>query len=939
VASKIINIPMDQSIIAFASDYLENATDKTAVLSGGRRPFLFIKKNLAKRKQKAFYPPKFLSINDFVEQMIFDKTEFAKIPDLEAAYILFEIIKKDFAKLLKGKDSFADFLSWSLEILLFIEQLDLEKVPNFSLDNIKANADIGYDVPQNINELLKNLSAIRQSFHNRLVSLKQSTTGFAFLQASKLSQKEIVKDYDELVLLAPFYLHKTEFEIFKNIFDEGKLTIIISGDPNEYESLKHIYAYFKQPLPKPSPNNLEINFEVFAGFDDQSQAVIVKNLIKDVCEKDLDKHLIVLADEALISPITAEIACLTQHFNISAGYPISKTALWALVEDILKVQLSRQNNDYYLPDLIKVLTNPLVKNMRFFGDPALTRAVVHGFEQSFDPYKTDSLAGKLFLEIDEIISNPTVLNNIGQIAKEVKQYTNPQKLKSVLKIIFDTLFTDWQKPKTLNDFSKILLSFIDKVLELSIVDSYQLNAQCAQILIEQASQFQNGQVANLIFPQEQIINIFLDLVKPKKISLLGSPLKGLQILGVLESRSLSFETVYMVGMSDGAMPAVSKTSPLIPKDISFALGIQMAKKEFEIQKYHFNSIIVGAKKVNLIYAGDEKNERSRFIEKLIWDKQKKQNSLDAVKIKKLIIPYDSAIIEKKIRYEKTPEIKNFLKNDISYSFTMVDTYLKCILKFYFKHVLGLNQKDDIDQEPSAKDIGNFIHKFLQKTFFENFPSSKMDEPDFINNALADLDKLFEKEFALMLRDDAFLVKKIIDYKMKNLLNFEKQRPFESVFGCEKKYEGTLTTLTGTYKFKCMIDRIDKTDFGYKIMDYKTGAVPAKLSKKNFDALTPKTLSRQTIKKTINSLQLPIYKYLFEANEDKFVSDYFIYDIKKSELVPFLDLKDADYFNDVYKYCIDILRFVVDEINSGDYFEFDPSDIDECPNCPFVNICR
>ncbi|MDR0822842.1 MAG: hypothetical protein LBN20_03565, partial [Endomicrobium sp.] len=124
--SKIINIPMDENIIDYTADYVYKSGKKTACISGGRRPFLFIKKALSQKYKKAFEPPAFFTNDDFIESLTFQNTNYSKISDIEAAYILFNIIKEKTPSLLPLNKSFASFLDWAFEILRFIEQLDME---------------------------------------------------------------------------------------------------------------------------------------------------------------------------------------------------------------------------------------------------------------------------------------------------------------------------------------------------------------------------------------------------------------------------------------------------------------------------------------------------------------------------------------------------------------------------------------------------------------------------------------------------------------------------------------------------------------------------------------------------------------------------------------------------------------------------------------------
>ncbi|MDR2351089.1 MAG: hypothetical protein LBD56_00175, partial [Endomicrobium sp.] len=301
--SRIINVDADKNIIDFVADYISKSDKKIAVISGGKRPFLFIKRDLAQKLGKAFFSPGFYTNDEFVEQSIFEKFGLAKISDIEAAYLIYKIIKDEEPHLLKGEASFASFMEWSQEIFSFIEQLDLENISEEKLKAVKANAEIGYDVPENINDFLKNIFKIRKSFHIKLDRSFRTTKGYSFLKAAELDCFETKKEFEEIILLTPFYLHKTEFKIFKKLYDHGNLTVIIQGNPKEFDILETLYREFRVTITNINPlkNSYELN--IYSTVDDQSQGSCLKNLISSYSENDLDKTVVIVAEPKMLQSV------------------------------------------------------------------------------------------------------------------------------------------------------------------------------------------------------------------------------------------------------------------------------------------------------------------------------------------------------------------------------------------------------------------------------------------------------------------------------------------------------------------------------------------------------------------------------------------------------------------------------------------------------------
>jgi CRISPR/Cas system-associated exonuclease Cas4 (RecB family) len=928
---RIINVDFSRNIIDFTSDYILKSKKKIAVVSGGRRPFLFIKKKLAQELKKAFFAPDFYTNNEFVEQFVFEQFGLTKIADIEASYIIYEIVKYECPHLLKEGRSFASFLEWAQEIFSFIEQLDLEDVSEEKLKTIKASAEIGYDVPENINNLLKNIFKIRKNFHKKLDESFLTTQGFSFIKTSQSNDIDIAENFDEIILLAPFYLHRTEIKIFKKIYNEQKLTVIVQGNPKEYSVLENLYQEFGEPVPDVNLQKNSYELNIYSAVNDQSQGSCLKNLISPYTENDLDKTVVVVADPKMLQSIVSEISIVTDKCNVSAGYPAEKTAVFSLVNEIIEAQLSRRGKYYHSKNFVRVLANPLFKNLRFFGESAISRIVVHKIEELLNPDSQKHLSGKMFISFKEITNDKELIADIGKNITDTWEYLRPQKIIEILNEIFKDFFESWEIIENFIDLSNVIFNFLHKLYNKSVVGSYPLNIEAMGILLSMSKEMKCGKVSKVRFTNKEIFTVFKKLIKNKKISLPGSPLKGLQILGLLESRNLSFDNVFIVGMTDSAIPAVKKDYSLVPKDIMYTLGIEMTHKEYEIQKYHFSRLIAGSKNVNLIYPSNDKDERSRFIEYIIWERELESRTLNAIKVNRFVLPKFSIKKILKQKYKKTEEIKKYL-SEMSYSYSKIDSYLTCRLKFYFQYILSLNDESEIGADISEANIGNFIHDFLKDVFNENLEYEELQTEKFKKDFFNKLNSKFSASPFFCFREDSFLLKEVFNRRMEKILEKEKQRKFKKVYACEKEYNSIIQIDSGEiYKLNCKIDRIDTNGKRFMIFDYKTGYIYENIISKNrLDVLNFK---RQDIKKAVKSLQLPIYKYIFEKETGFKVWQCGLYNVKKAEIA------DFPKEHAVYEKCIDILKFLLNEINSGDYFSFDDEDEANCKTCKYFYLCK
>ncbi|MDR0401449.1 MAG: PD-(D/E)XK nuclease family protein [Endomicrobium sp.] len=931
---KIINLDIHDDIINFTSDYVLKSKKNTAIISGGKRPFLFIKKKLALKRNKPFFPPKFFTNDEFVEEIIFNNTKFVKISDLEAAFIIFEIIKKNTPSLLNNQTSFASFIDWAFEILFFIEQLDLENVCDEKIKTVMTNAEIGYDVPNTINDLLKNIFKIRNNFHDILDNNFKITKGYSLLKATFMNSSLLSCNFDEIILIAPFYLHKTEIEIFNKIGKIGKLTIFTQGNPNDYGILSHLYSAFNVPLPNIKIKKDDYKLNIYSTFDDQSQGSLLKNLIKNYSKEELNNTVIIVPDPKILQSITSEISIVTGNYNVSIGYPAEKTSVFCLLNAIVKAQLSKKDQYYYSKDIINVLTNPLVKNMRFFGENSISRIIAHKIEEFLDVNSKSNLKGRAFVSFNEIINNEQLINEISITISQAWEYISQKKILGILKDIFYYFFILWENIDTFSRLSDVLNFFLKKIYLLSAVSSYYLNIEAMELLLNLSKEFKFCEISTTKFYDEEIFDILKKIIKNKKISLFGSSLNGVQILGFLESRNLFFKNVFIVSMIESSIPAIKKEYSLIPKNIMFNLGIEMAKKEFEIQKYHFDRLIAKAKNLNFIYPDNGKDERSRFIESIIWNKQFENKDIDAIRINKFVL--SNFFVKRhnnKRKYTKTKKINEYLKNMV-YTYSKIDTYLNCRLKFYFRYILLLKSSIKIGSELSSGDIGDFIHGFLKIALHKNLDFNKIQSLKFEKEYLNKFENSFNNFSNFKFREDTFMIKEVLVHKMMKVLHNERKRSYKVICESEKEYFSNIKTDFGNiYKLGCRIDRVDNCDENYAILDYKTGSINDFIISKKYFSLLYDNFDRQNIKKAIKSLQLPLYKYIYE-NETGFTkTECAIYDIKNIRLIEFPKQKE------IYDKCICIIKSILDDINLREEFEFDSKDKVDCKSCMYFYICR
>ncbi|MDR0890791.1 MAG: PD-(D/E)XK nuclease family protein [Endomicrobium sp.] len=944
----IINVDIQKNILVSITEHIKTPYEKTAIISGGKRPFLFINKLLAKKNQKAFHPPTFFTNESFVRYSVYNETHAKFISDFEGILILLKILQNNEFNILNFNTSFLTTIDWIHEILLFIEQLDFENIGNSRLKFLEANAAIGYDIPKNINHILENILYVRQKFHKALNDELKLTMGYAFLKgATEIQFNSIVSKIDELILLSPFYLYKTEIAIYRQISSKIQLTIFVHGDPNQYNVLKELYTSFGQKLPHQKntrcENDDQSKFHIYAATDNQSQSALIKNIINKYSMKELDSTTVVILDNAITQCVVSEILTVTNRYNLTTGYPIEQTSLFLIINLIIEAQLTRQNKYYYSQAIIDILNNQIMRNIKFksiLDNIQISEIIAYCTEKFLTSNSNNLLYFKKYILLKDIVMNPKLINVIyNRIITNNNTLTIKIKdILNIMKKIFKIFFDAWESIDNFNTLTDLLLQFFRTIYPLINFQNFSLEFAASKALYAIAKELQNINFLKRQFTNKEILTIFKAFLKGIKISLPGSPLKGIQILGLLETRNLIFDNVFVIGMNDSALPYMKKDYPLIPIEIMNSLGLKRIEQQKEIQKYHFKRLLKNSKNIYLIYQDNEVHSRSRFIESIIWEQQQKDKNLHSTYVKKFILSKEFlSRCQQKRKYLKTKTILHYLKN-MTYTFSKLNVYLQCRLKFYFMYVLLLEKKVNFHNEVTLTDIGNFIHNFLNKTFHQGLTKKDIVKQQFRKKFFQTLDIDFNNCDYLQFRSDALLIKKLIYSKMEHFLHYDTNRLYNLIYASEQSYQTKISTVTGaTYNFKCKIDRIDQIDqTNYIILDYKTGLTDNSIIKtKHLKNLDNKFINLYNIKSLRNSLQLPVYRYIFETSTGLPVLHCGIYNIKQTNIC-FLPKGE-----DIYIKCVDIIKFLLDEINNTEYFEFDNQDFSniDCDKCEFFYICR
>lgn len=968
---KIYSINFDVDIIDFLADSLlkEDTGDiadfsSVVVVFPGKRPQFYLRKALTSRIKKTFFPPQIFSIEEFIQYLAKKSApqgSYQPISLIDASFLIYKIIQDlnltylDWQKQLE----FEYFFVWARKIFQFLEELDKELIKDEQLLNLQENAQIGLPLPDYINHLLENINQIHTEFHRLLEESNLATSGFNYYRVARSIDKVSLDEFRKIYFVGFFALNACEKKIFKHLLNQELAVLLWQRDGDKWSIFEELEEFFgispqrietaaSYPNRNATCRQTHPKIHIYEGFDTHSQMAGVKRVLSEI--KDLDDTCVVLPQAGALMPLIYQaLPPELADYNISLGYPLKRTPIYALIDMIMQAQeRKRQDGSFYTKDYLKVIMHPYIKNIadvKFKAD--MTRILIHKIEEAL--LGIDKSVGwqkKAFITLEEIEQNSLVFQAAARvICDSGLGRVEPQDLRNLLKLIHQKFLLAFDSCSRLSDFVQATQEILYFILKKSKAISDVFSGETFSRFLEMLEV-----LGQSLFKQEPIrdeaafFELFKLILSFENIPFSGTPVRGLQILGLLETRNLKFGNLVVLDLNEGIIPRMDRGESFVPEGIFPVLGLPYYHKKEQIMRYHFRRLLCSAKNAFLFYAtcSGNKESRSRFVEEIIWQEEKKDKKLfDPRKIKR--IQFKLTPIKERFSLRKTTQAIEILKKNL-FSPSSLDMYLNCPARFYFHYCLRLREKEEISEEFEAQDVGNFLHCLL-RDFYSLFLNRTVELSQEAHNYLFELKEKKMKEFFPYQTGEQFLISRIIDYKLKIFLNQEAKRKerikilyLEQEIPIEpQKIE--IDTEYGPAYLKGKLDRVDERSFDGNnrivILDYKTGGYNP--PKKN---ITKDNLSgREEIKKAVGSFQLPLYIYLFTQFRKVPSSGvqacfYSLRDIKEEFL--FSDSNPGELI-EVYLFAA---RKILSEILCPDLdFVRDDSNERYCRYCPFPALCK
>ncbi|MGY8989437.1 MAG: PD-(D/E)XK nuclease family protein, partial [Flavobacteriales bacterium] len=259
---------------------------------------------------------------------------------------------------------------------------------------------------------------------------------------------------------------------------------------------------------------------------------------------------------------------------------------------------------------------------------------------------------------------------------------------------------------------------------------------------------------NFLVEIKTLHSIFNQLLSKEVIPFQGEPLKGIQIMGILESRTLDFKNVILLSVNEGLLPQGKTLNSFIPYDLKVHFKMPTYRESDAVFSYHFYRILQRAENVSILYNTESDDfgsgEKSRFITQLLSEYKGTINEF-VFGGEELEFTEDKEIVIKNSSLQK--EIENWSKY---VSPSSLNKYINCSLSFYYHYLAKIRKEEEVSEFAEANNIGTAIHEALNKIYPKGVITSQS-----VNQIKEDLLRKVEEEFVEEMKGEDV---RIIDYK-------------------------------------------------------------------------------------------------------------------------------------------------------------------------------
>lgn len=648
---------------------------------------------------------------------------------------------------------------------------------------------------------------------------------------------------------------------------------------------------------------------------------------------------VVLPDEGIFLPMIHSVPEEIKSLNITMGFPMRHTPLASILKNVVVLQMRSRmvkgRLHYFHEDVRNILSQPILRAIS---------------SEECDAIMADMRSNRRFM-IDAVTLSEKypVLSPVFIPVDHSDTFDGAYTyVRRIIEFFLEHSLSDGETP--------------DSRLQIHFLRACQA---AVESLYEAEKEF------GINMRHSTFFRLFERAISSDSVNFVGEPLKGLQIMGVLETRSLDFRNIIMLSMNERTFPRKQYTASFIPDTLRRGFGMATMDFQESIFAYYFYRLISRAENVSLVYdartVGGKSSEMSRYLSQLLYI-YNGESSL----VHRLAVFPGSYFEERGISVPKTEEIMEklsvFTTSDPekakNLSASAINDYIGCPLKFYLQYVEGYRDEDEVTDYIDASTLGHIVHSVAQRLYESIGPRSEntVVTPAILSHLADPANPLLEQltteeinnEFHRLgrgnrtaLTGESLAIGKVIVKYLRDMLRYEAatgqtytfvkaEADSKAEFGRPVRYKVNENL---TVNLRRIIDRIDRLSDGtLRFVDYKTGKDPIEVARLD-DLVNPES---KGYAKAVFQLMLYCNIYSIDHNYDGPIQPI-IYSFNRMAMsrsiepikVEKVSLTDYRSINDSY---LPILHDRIEEIFNPE-IPFTQAEGDHsCKYCQFKPIC-
>lgn len=568
----------------------------------------------------------------------------------------------------------------------------------------------------------------------------------------------------------------------------------------------------------------------------------------------LRKTAVVIPEEGMLTPLLNALPDSVQTLNITMGYKLRNTSVSGLVKSIVSMQMrsykSSVDNTFFRDDVIEILSHPLIRSYRHLECTRLIDAIEQ--RRLFQiPESLFIAEGYDFMPVFKMVGKKNDRQEVFDYLLNLMRWLN-KAVKSWLPEEYDEdSETDYDENQGAP--RQKVIDSLNVARSVAIQEAFIRRYTSAVIKLRTLCDIYLKR-DDIFVESSTVFNMVERIIQGEMLNFEGVPLKGLQIMGVLEARSLDFDTLIIPSMNERVFPRARFTASFIPTVIRNAYGLPTPDDQENAYAYFFYRMISRLRSAYLLYdartSGIKSRQMSRYINQLV-------NIIKPAGMHREVIPYTMISPEMpEFTVAKTPEImariNRYRSNDNPkyLSASSIKLFVGCPMAFYFEKIMGYRREDPVTDWIDESTYGTIVHEVFEHLYGDriiNHEKGLLVTADLLDEMRTDITEI-DRQITMAvnrnyhklgdncmtpLSGDSRIIGTIIRDIVKMMFTREKAHaPFVYMHG--EWAESKPLVLSGsngrkmTVNFTCRIDRVDRyigdKDFPrLRIIDYKTGA--------------------------------------------------------------------------------------------------------------------